>query len=295
MAEIDWTRLPPLSALRAFEATARLQSFSAAARSLNVTHAAVAQQVRALEAHLGLVLVQRQARGMAVTAEGAQLAAALGEGFAAIEAGVRALERGRDGAPLKIALTPPFAETWLMPRLGDFWARNPGAELALVPSAALVDLRAEGYDLAIRYGAGPWPGLEAEPLTGGRFVVVGAPGLLGAARPEGAGALSAFPWITAQDSPEQRLWAEGLGLNWEALAPRLYPTTSLALAATRAGYGLSVQTHVLVDDDLRKGRLVALAQRNSEGLCYHLVTRPGVQPPALRRFLGWLRQQAKEG
>jgi len=293
LSEIDWTRLPPLTALRAFEATARLGSFSAAARSLNVTHAAVAQQVRLLEEHLGTTLVRRDGRSMAVTAEGARLAHALSEGFLTIQEGVDALQRSRDAAPLKISLTPAFAENWLMPRLGTFWAAHPEIELALVPSTSLVDLRRDGYDMAIRYGNGDWPGLEVAPLTGTRFVVVGTPALVGPDPPRRFEDLTAFTWLTAQDSPEQALWAESIGLCWQSVRATSFPTTSLSLSATRAGYGLSIQPRTLVEDDLAQGLLAALFEQEAQGLGYHIVTRPGVQSPALKTFVGWLRQRAR--
>ncbi|MBL3585764.1 LysR family transcriptional regulator [Rhodovulum sulfidophilum] len=292
MTDIDWTRLPPLTALRAFEATARLESFSAAARSLNVTHAAVAQQVRALEDHLQLALVRRDSRGMTATPEGARLAAALGEAFRKIQEGVDEVRATEDAAPLKISLTPAFAENWLMPRLGSFWAAHPEIELALIPSTALADLRAGGYDMAIRYGSGAWPGLEAELLTSTRFVVVGTPELTGDPRPGSFAELTRFTWLTAQDSPEQALWAESTGLSWTRVRATSFPTTGLSLAATRAGYGLSIQPITLVEDDLRAGRLAALFEQESLGLGYHIVTRPGHRPPRLRAFIGWLRQAA---
>ncbi|MEX5727945.1 LysR family glycine cleavage system transcriptional activator [Rhodovulum iodosum] len=294
MTDIDWARLPPLTALRAFEATARLASFSAAARALNVTHAAVAQQVRALEETLGVTLVQRDGRGMTVTPDGAQLSAALSEGFATIQDGIVALQQTREGAPLKVSLTPAFAENWLMPRLGAFWAAHPETELALVPSTGLVDLRRDGYDMAIRYGDGDWPGLEVAPLTRTRFAVVGTPELVRRVTRRGGRIedLGAHGWLTAQDSPEQDLWAESIGMDFQRTHATAFPTTSLALSATRAGYGLSIQPIALVEDDLSQGRLVALFEQEAETLGYYLLMRRGPQRRALADFANWLRRAA---
>jgi LysR family transcriptional regulator, glycine cleavage system transcriptional activator len=120
---MDWKRLPPLTALRAFAAVAQSGSFSAAARALNVTHAAVAQQVRALEEHLDQPLVARDGRALALTAEGEQLAAALNDGFATMQRGIDALRATDGDRPLRISLTAGFAAQWLMPRLRDFWSK----------------------------------------------------------------------------------------------------------------------------------------------------------------------------
>ena len=195
---MDWRDIPSLSALRAFEAAARLGSFSAAARELNVTHAAIAQHVRALEAHFSVTLMAREGRAMCPTAEGRQLAQDLGEGFGTIAAGVRALIGSRRARPLQVTLTPSFAEAWLMPRIGQFWAQHPEVEVALIPSVSLIDLRRDGFDMAIRFGAADWPGLAVEPLVMSPFVVVAAPSLAQGRRLHEMGPLDGYRWFTSQ-------------------------------------------------------------------------------------------------
>ena len=152
-------KLPSLSALRAFEAAARHQSLSAAARELNVTHAAIAQHVRQLEAELSEPLLYRAGRGVAPTEAGQQLARQLGEGFALIAEGVDTLRQQTAARPLAVSLTPSFAINWLMPRMGGFWQAHPDVMVSLTPNTALVDLRREGFDMAIplrrRQLAGP--------------------------------------------------------------------------------------------------------------------------------------------
>ncbi|MGL4321134.1 MAG: LysR family transcriptional regulator, partial [Paracoccaceae bacterium] len=168
---VDWAAFPSLTSLRAFEAVARLRSFSGAARALNVTHAAVAQQVRALEAHLGLALVNKAGRGLALTREGEALAATLTEGFRVIAKGLATLaDRGRE-ASVHISLTSGFAAQWLMPRLRGFWTAHPDIALTMHPDPNVVDLARDGMDVAIRYGMGNWPGVEAEYLTSARMVI----------------------------------------------------------------------------------------------------------------------------
>ncbi|MCL4676548.1 MAG: LysR family transcriptional regulator, partial [Pararhodobacter sp.] len=162
---MDWRDIPSLASLRAFDALARHGSLSAAARALNVTHAAVSQHLRALEAEFGEPLARRDGQGMQLTEAGDELAAALAEGFARIAGGVTQLRSRNAARPVVVALTPSFAEAWLMPRMGRFWAAHPDIEVRLVPGVALTDLRRDGVDVAIRFGKGAWPELEAEPLA----------------------------------------------------------------------------------------------------------------------------------
>lgn len=181
-----------------------------------------------------------------------------------------------------------------MPRLGAFWAAHPEIELALVPSTGLVDLRRDGYDMAIRDGDGDWPGLEVTALTRTRFAVVGTPDLVRKAKggADGIADLSAHGWLTAQDSPAQDLWAKSIGLDCQRTHATAFPATSLALSATRAGYGLSIQPIALVEGDLAAGRPVALFEQEAETLGYYMLTRRGTHTRALLDFAGWLRRAA---
>ena len=130
---MDWRDIPSLPALRAFEAAARAGSFSAAARELNVTHAAIAQHVRAIESQLGTSLLIRSGKKMALTEAGTRLAQELSSGFGQIIAGVREAAFDAAGSPLKVTVTPSFADNWLMPRLCSFWERHPEITLSITP------------------------------------------------------------------------------------------------------------------------------------------------------------------
>ena len=290
---MDWHDIPSLSALRAFEATARLSSFSAAARELNVTHAAIAQHVRGLETEFGCELVFRQGAGMALTDAGRTLALSLGEGFTTIASGVRDIRAARQNQPLTIGMTPTFAENWLMPRIGAFWTEHPDIELALQPSYAVVDMRRDGLDLAIRYGHGVWAGLETELLVNANYVVVGAPELAS----KGAGSsmkdLCALPWVFETQRMEQRVWAEEVGLDLSCTSHTNLPTNALVLSAARAGAGLSIQGRALVEGDLARGSLVCLHEAPLSTLGYYLVTRPVARSEALKTFVRWLKLEAK--
>ena len=291
MAGPDWQHFPSLTSLRAFEATARLEGFSAAARALNVTHAAVAQQVRALEDHLGTELVYRDGRRLSLTAEGAKFAAAVAEGFRIIAAGLSEVQAAQPGAPLRVTMTPAFASQWLMPRLGAFWADHPDVPLSLHPDKRVIDLRREGVDLAIRFGDGKWPGLESEFLTSAKYIIVGAPELLEGRTALTLAEMSAMPWVIEQDWPEALAWLKGFGLKPAAMNITYIPTEELALSAARQGYGLHVESAALVEQDLEYGDLVALGELKDDSLAYYLITRPGPRRPELKTLIRWLKHK----
>ena len=292
MAELDWRQMPSLTALRAFEATARLESFSAAARALNVTHAAVAQQVRALEDDLGTALVYRDGRRMALTPEGAQLAQGLGDGFQALQDAVDALRADRAGRPLRISLTPVFAAQWLMPRLGDFWKKYPDIPISLEPDRRVIDLKRDGFDLAIRGGQGDWPGYDIERLVGARYVIVAAPGLLQGRTASSIGEMARLPWIMEQNWPDPLSWLQSLGLEPDKLDITYVANEDMAVAGARQGYGIYAGIQALTEEDVKRGRLVELCRAEDDSdtqYSYYLLTRPGPRSEALKTFVRWLK------
>ena len=286
---MDWRTLPSLTSLRAFESAARLSSFTLAGRELNVTHAAVAQQVRGLEAELGLELIFRQGRGLALTLAGAKLSQALGEGFRGIAQVLAEISAAAPGAPVRVTLTPAFAAQWLMPRLGGFWKAHPDIEVSLNPDKRLVDLRREGIDIALRFGNGKWPGLEAEFLTAADYVIVAAPDLLGGRHDLTPAELSAMPWVIEQDWPEALSWLKSFGLKPDAMNIAYMPTEELAISAARQGYGLHVEAAALVQADVELGALKIVGRVRDDSLAYYMVTKPGPKRAEQKVFMIWLK------
>ena len=286
---LDWRSFPSLTALRAFEAAARRQSFSLAGRELNVTHAAVAQQVRGLEEHLGRELIYREGRGLALTAEGTRLAQALAEGFRTIEVALDEMRTAGPGAPVRVTLTPAFAAQWLMPRLKSFWSAHPDIPITLHPEKRVIDLRREGIDLGIRFGSGKWPGLDVEFLTAAHYVIVAAPSLLAGRNDLSATEMSAMPWVIEQDWPEALTWLRSFGLRPDAMNISYIPTEELALSAARQGYGLHVEAAALVEQDVEQGALRVVGRIKDDSLAYYLVSRPGPKRPELQTFARWLK------
>lgn len=288
---MNWIDMPSLAALRGFEAAVRAGSFSAAARELNVTHAAVAQHVRSLEAHLGLSLLVRDGRQMVPTDAGARLALDLQDGFTQIINGVARLNADSETKPLSVTCTPNFAENWLMPRLIAFWAAHPDIQLSITPSNKVVDLRRDGFDVAIRYGNGTWPGTDSDFLVRGDYVAVVHRKLLGDRRPECLSELIDMPWFFCQNLPVYRAWAVQSGLDTRNIKEHELATMSMVSAAVKAGAGASVMIKAMVEDEIADGTLIVIEQAVQSGLGYHVLTAKGVLTPRVKTFRKWLVSQ----
>lgn len=288
---MEWRDLPPLGALRAFAAFADKGSVGAAGAALNVSHAAVSQQLRALEAHLGVPLIDRAMRPPRLTPDGARLAEATRRGFDDIARAVAALTGAEAGRPLQLSVTPAFAANWLMPRLARFRERHPGVDLMVNPTPALVPLEPGGIDLAIRYGAGGWPGLSAEPLIETPMVVVAAPALTGPADNATPAELARLPWLQELGTSEATDWLARQGVAPVPGAGLTQLPGNLMLDAVRDGQGVAVTARLFVEGDIRAGRLRLLFEE-PEARAYHLVTRPGALRPPARAFARWLRREA---
>ena len=291
---MDWHTLPPLTALRAFTALAQEGSASAAGARLNVSHAAISQQVKLLEAHMGLALTQRDGRSLALTADGLHLAEALIQGFGAIAQRVAAMTGADAQRPLQISVTPQFASSWLMPRLGDFQARHPGVDLMIHPSPQRADPAPGGVDIAIRFGLGHWPGLEAELLLPSEIVVVAAPALVGDREFTQLEELLDYPWLTELHASFAADWMfRGDLAKLRGTSVTQVPG-NLMLDGVRAGHGIAVLTTSSVEADVAAGRLRILFREKGE-TGYFILTRDGVMRPQAKTFLRWLRAQRPHG
>ncbi|MEJ6403001.1 LysR family transcriptional regulator [Yoonia sp. 2307UL14-13] len=288
---MDWRDLPSLAALRAFEAAARCGSFSQAARELNVTHAAIAQHVRAIEAQLTTSLMIREGRGVTLTATGRQLATALSDGFGQIASGVRAVASEAAERPIAITTTPTFAENWLMPRLAGFWTAHPGVAVSINPDTGVTDLRRDGFDLGIRYGMGDWPGVAATALVASDYTIVGAPSLLKGRKADNLADVADLPWIFETVHKEARRWVTSMGLDLACCQMNEVATFGLLLPAVRAGAGLSVVSSAIVADDIAAGRLVAVMTERRQGQGYHIIHPPGPLSERVKLFKTWLLAQ----
>jgi LysR family glycine cleavage system transcriptional activator len=291
---MNWRSMPPLSALRAFAALAEAGSFTRAGQALNVSHAAVSQQVRALEERLGVPLIVRDRRG-ALTPEGERLALALQGAFLSMERAVEEVTGADAWRPLQVTTTSAFAISWLMPRLSEFRVEHPEVELMVNPTAEIVELGAGGVDIAIRFGDGRWRGLESELLIPTTMVVVAAPSLINGRKVAEPHDLLDLPWLQELGTSEMSNWMRDHGV----VSPRKESLTHLpghlVLEAVRNGDGVSISTRVNVERDLGAGRLKVLFEEKIPELGYHIVTKPGVMRPPLKHFVAWLRRHARPG
>lgn len=293
---IPWLTLPSLSALRAFSVFAETGSVTAAGRRLNVSHAAISQQIRALEARLSVPLVDRMPRGLVMTAEGRRLAAALDAGFGEIARVVEELGRETAGRPLKVTTTPSFAAGWLMPRLADFRARHPDIDLVIDASGEPQRIGPQRIgpgdaDLAIRYGGGDWPGLDAVLLVPSPIVVVASPSLIGGRRVDSVADVADLPWMQELGTNEASELLESFGIARATAGMTSLPGNLMADAA-RDGQGVAFTARAFVAADIAAGRLIPLFE-SGENDGYFLVTRPGLQRPPVRAFIAWARRQAR--
>jgi LysR family glycine cleavage system transcriptional activator len=294
--------LPPLSALRAFEAAARLQSFSKAADELGVTPAAISHQIAALEADLGVSLFRRLNRAVEPTASARVLLPGLSEAFSGIQASVRRLRAHNDTGTLTVTASPSFAGKWLVQRLYRFLAIAPEVDVRISASDEVVDLTRGDFDLAIRYGTGRYPGLTVELLLQNEVFPVCSPNLLRLGPPLDAPAdlrHHALLHDQAVDRdplvPTWSMWLKAAGVSDEAASRGLtFSTNILALEAAIAGHGVTLAYSTTVAADLAAGRLVRLFSLALPDLfAYYVVTAPGaLERPKVRAFRDWLRKEA---
>lgn len=277
--------------LRAFAALAEAGSVTAAGEALGVTHAAISQQLRALEAHLGVALVERRGRSVRLTEAGEELGVAVTGGFALIGDAVARITGRGEGRPVQITTTPMFAAHWLMPRLAGFRQRHPEVELMLNPSPQVVPLGPGGVDIAIRHGRGDWPGVEAEMLIPSEYVIVAAPALVGGRRIEQPQDLLDLPWLQEVGTQEVDEWLTGQGVTQARVRVRSHLPGNFVLEAARRGEGVAATTRALIEEDLAAGTLKVLFNRGPASEGYHIVTRPGPLRPPAATFRKWLRAQ----
>ncbi|MFT0532312.1 LysR substrate-binding domain-containing protein [Castellaniella hirudinis] len=260
--------LPPLNALRAFEASGRRLSFRAAAQELGVTQGAVAQQVRALEAHLGVALFQRHPRGLALTQPGAAYLVDVTRAFDTLTESTGRLLARPD--MVTISVTPTVAAKLLIPRLGELHAALPGVELRTVATETLSDFDRDQVDIAVRLTRAPFPaGLEARLLFRQDLVAVASPHLLGALVPPlTVEQLRALPLL--HDAHDH--WPRFLKSS-NKLPGAVFNQTTLALDAAMAGQGVALACRAFVAADLAAGRLVKVADAGAAQADYFLVRK----------------------
>jgi LysR family glycine cleavage system transcriptional activator len=295
-------RLPPLNAIRAFEAAARHMSITLAADELNVTPGAVSRQIRSLEETLGLQLLERGHRQISLTRQGSDYFRAVTRAIEALRDATRRLQRRRQRKQLRIRAYTTFAMRWLIPRLSGFHAAHPDIEVLLKASLAPVDFRKEDIDGAIRLGDGDWPGSKAWRLVDNILAPVASPALLAAGpklkRPADLAQHTLLHSIARPDDWAYWLEAAGAGDRVDPRAGMTYESSAMAYAAAVEGQGIAMAQLFLVQKDLDEGRLAMPFRKTLDmgDFTYYLLT-PGhrEEPATMKTFRLWLLAQFGRG
>lgn len=288
-------RLPPLNALKAFEAAARLGSFSGAADALHVTHGAISRQIRNLEDWLGVPVFERAGRRVKLTAEGRDYLNAVQSAFDAIAGATQRLTETRTRRRIAIDALPTFTMRWLLPRLARFQLHSE-VELRIVTSDRPLAGAADGFDVAIRRGPENWPGCVAQEFLVEHDIPVCSPALLKRLPLKNIADLARHTLLYSDTRPEAwDRWLAAAGAPDLKIASRQqFDHFYLTLQAAVDGLGVALGPRPIIDDELAAGRLVApLPGPMVRSRAYWWVmpnSRSG--DPVLRAFCDWLIQEA---
>ncbi|MEM8818474.1 MAG: transcriptional regulator GcvA [Pseudomonadota bacterium] len=293
--------LPPLNALRAFEAAARHLSFTKAAAELNVTPAAISHQVKSFEAFLGVPLFRRLTRALRLTDAGQAALPLLQDGFDALAAGVDRLRSFRDADELTISVSPSFGAMWLVPRLDRFRRRYPEIEIRIDGTDRRVDIRSGEADLAIRYGAGGYTSVRVDRLFGQVNTPVCSPSLLKGPTPLRQPAdlshhtLLHIDWKDAEAS--WRMWLLAAGLpEIDAMRGPRFSAEDMAVRAAVDRQGVALVGHRLVADHLAAGRLVRPFDDSFStplSFAYYLLSPKDGASASIAAFRTWLLEETE--
>jgi LysR family glycine cleavage system transcriptional activator len=287
----------PLGALRVFEAVAAHLSFSAAADALNVTPAAVSQQIKALEAYIQVPLFRRNGRRVEITDEGLELLPSVRAGLERVESALQQIKHHRRAGPLQITTLSSFLQIWLLPRIRSFRRKYPNVELRFHTSRELVDFSRTTHHVAIRFGRGNYPNLHSEIILDDWLVPVANPDLIKQhGMIERGTDLSKYPLLESGDEP-WTLWSQtDEEAAWLSRAPSIDDSAGL-LAAAEEGLGYALASWTLVTRALQKGtlRLAGYGALPSYDSAYYFVCPKNfLAIPKVAQFREWLIAAARE-
>ncbi len=251
-------RLPPLNALKAFEAAARHESFTRAAEELCVTQGAVSHQVKALEVELAVKLFNRERQRLIITEAGRDYLTVVRDALDRIAIGTERLLQRQSAGVLTISTSPDFAAKWLVHRLGHFAEAHSGIDLRVSATLHHVDFAREEVDLAVRHGDGNWPGLETVRLSAEQLFAVCSPKLLSGRRRLGRPAdILKFPLIHLDSRADWTNWLQGTGItDAEVIHGPVLNRASMVIDAAINGQGVALARTTLAAWDIINGRLV---------------------------------------
>ncbi|CAM0556510.1 LysR family transcriptional regulator [Vreelandella titanicae] len=256
--------MPPLSALRAFEATARLGSVTAAADELSVTHGAVSRQLKSLDDHFGVALFAKAGRGIVLTSHGERLQSGVGEAFSRLKDSCAALKRDVEEAPFTLACPGSLLARWLIPRLDRLHHELPQLKLQVVVSESEQPGTQTDASATLAFAEPPWPtGVEVFELMEEQICAVASPQLAAQCDATKPGSLLANKLLYTSSRPQAwPQWATAKGLELTELEAALsrgqrFDHLYYLMEAAVAGLGIAIAPRLLVEDDLKSGRLIA--------------------------------------
>jgi LysR family glycine cleavage system transcriptional activator len=286
-------RLPPMQALRAFEAAARARSLTKAAQSLNLTHGAISHQIKSLESDLGVRLVERAGRGIRLTDDGERFASRVRAAFAELTTAVNEITARTNPRLLRVSVFPSFAARWLLPRIGRFLAAHPDVDLDVRASIANVDFTRDDADIAIRYGHGDWLDVGIEHLFDDVFFPVCSPRLAKGRLPAHPADLARHTLLRADDEP-WKPWFEAAGLDWpEPTRGPIFNDSGHMMQAAAEGQGIALARSSLLGNDMRNGVLLRLFDIDVPGPRRNYLVYPPrmADSPKLALFRRWLMDE----
>ena len=290
-------RLPPLSALRPFEAAARLESFSRAAEELHLTHGAVSHQVRGLEEHLGLALFARHGKRVVLTAAGRAFAERVRGALEEIAQAADALRARREDR-LGVSVLPSFASRWLMPRLIRFMDANPGIAVNVSATTALADFSADEVDVAIRFGKGPWPPLVCERFLEDEYFPVVSPKLYRGKMPRAPKDLLGARIIREdRDLWDEWFQAAGIAPRAPATGAASVNDSTFALQSAARGEGIALARLSIIGEDLERGTLKRLFDipLPSPTTYWFVSPKETAGMKKVKLFRDWVREELSHG
>jgi DNA-binding transcriptional LysR family regulator len=287
--------LPSISHLAAFEAVARTGSVTAAARELDLTQSAVSRQVKALEEHLGVELFLRERQTVRLTIAGDAYAREIREALRRISSASLNLRANPHGGTLNLAILPTFGTRWLAPRLGHFLAANPGVTINLATRLSPFDFRLDSIDAAIHFGHPHWPGAELAFLMSEHTLPACSPDFLkrnAITRPEDLLTVPLLHLTTRPDAWER--WFADSGVDFESVHGMLFDQFATAAQAAIAGLGVALLPTFLMQEELKRGDLIAAVDREMESReRYYLAFPPERADYApLAAFRDWIVSEA---
>lgn len=286
--------LPPLDALRVFEAAARRLSFAAAAAELHLTASAVSHRIKALEAQLGLMLFERMTRKVRLTPAGRAYAAAVADALAILREATHRLA-AEANRPLIVSVTPLFGARWLLPRLARFEAAHPGLPVRLISTSRLADFVGDGVDCAVRYGRGAWPGLAAHRLMTLDYVPVCAPALLKQGKLKTPDDLAHYTLLHYDAAPDAwRMWLLAAGAaGVDADSGQVLSDMTATVQAAMDGIGIAIADRKFIARELKQRRLVApfAIDMPAGGAFYFVYPEARAGDRRIATFRDWVRSQ----